>query len=352
MDTQLRNAPPNRFKQLLSTSVLSLYVVQLLGSCGPVPAQDDARALAKASAQLNGATSLTLPASTVLPTETVNGVATGLTVGRLDVSLDGAATYALPLWVPPGRAGIQPSLTLSYNSRGGNGLLGMGWAVSGFSRITRCNPSLDGAGKRLPIQFTQADDLCLDGARLVLITGTAGAIGATYRTEIDTFSQVKVTDADANGPKQFEVRARDGQVLTYGGYGGAAEGSVLEGSRVIVTPVPPSEVSATYDGAPRVRYAWSVSKVEDRSGNFMRVLYTRAETNAAVEQIPAAIEYTGSSNVPQLQPLRRVTFHYEGRPDADVHYVSGLKLRSSQRLLRISMSAPVDSQGRGGGLAG
>ncbi|RKG83990.1 hypothetical protein D7W82_23580 [Corallococcus sp. CA049B] len=346
MNTQFRNAAPNRLKQLLSTSVLALYVVQLMGSCSPVPAQDDARALAGASARLNGATSLTLPASTILPTETVNGVASGLTVGRLDVSLDGAATYALPLWVPPGRAGIQPSLTLSYNSRGGNGLLGMGWSVSGFSSITRCHPSLDGAGKRLPIQFTQADDLCLDGARLVLITGSVGAIGATYRTEIDTFSQVKVTDADANGPKQFEVRTRDGQVLTYGGYGGAAEGSVLEGSRVLVSAVPPSWVSATYNGAPRVRYAWSVSKVEDRSGNFMRVLYTRTETDAAVEQVPSAIEYTGStSTVPQLQPLRRVTFHYVGRPDADVHYVSGLKLRSSQRLLKISMSAPVDSQG-------
>ncbi|RKH68732.1 RHS repeat-associated core domain-containing protein [Corallococcus aberystwythensis] len=346
MDTQIKNAPPNRFKQLLSTSVLSLYVVQLMGSCGPVAAPDDARALAKASAQLNGATSLTLPASTVLPTETVNGVATGLTLGRLDVSLDGAATYALPLWVPPGRAGIQPSLTLSYNSRGGNGLMGMGWSVSGFSGITRCNPSLDGAGKRLPIQFTQADDLCLDGARLVLITGTAGAVGARYRTEIDTFSQVTVLDADANGPKQFEVRTRDGRILTYGGYGGAAEGSVVEGPRVIVSAVPPSSVSATYTGAPRVRLAWSISKVEDRSGNFMRVLYTRTETGAAVEQVPSAIEYTGSTaTVPQLQPLRRVTFHYEARPDSDFHYVAGLKLRSSQRLFKISMAAPVDSQG-------
>ncbi|MCY1044145.1 hypothetical protein OV208_22700 [Corallococcus sp. bb12-1] len=343
METDLRNSGSRRSKQFLASSVLALYLVQVLSSCGPLPVEDARRA---ASSHLDGATSLTLPASTVLPTETVNGVATGLTVGRLDVSTDGAATYALPLWVPPGRAGIQPSPTLSYNSRGGNGLLGMGWSVSGFSRITRCNPSLDGAGKRLPLQFTQADDLCLDGARLVLITGTAGSIGAKYRTEIDSFSQVTVTDADAHSPKQFEVRTRDGQILTYGGYGGAAEGSVVEGSRVIVSAVPPSWVSATYTGAPRVRYAWSVSKVEDRSGNFMRVLYTRTENDSAVEQVPSSIEYTGSTaTVPQLQPLRRVSFHYEDRPDADVHYVAGLKLRSSQRLTHISMAAPVDSQG-------
>ncbi|RKH45243.1 RHS repeat-associated core domain-containing protein [Corallococcus sicarius] len=345
MGTEFRKSEPRHSKQFLATFVLAFYVVQLMGSCGPIPAEEGTRAMSAASARLTGETSLTLPASTVLPTETVNGVATGLTLGRLDVSSDGAAAYALPLWVPPGRAGIQPSPTLSYNSRGGNGLLGMGWSVSGFSRITRCNPSLDGAGKRLSLQFNQADDLCLDGARLVLITGTAGAIGARYRTEIDTFSQVTVTDADAHSPKQFEVRTRDGRILTYGGYGGTAEGSVVEGPRVIVSAVPPSWVSATYTGAPRVRYAWSVSKVEDRSGNFMQVRYTRTESDSAVEQVPSAIEYTGSTTVPQLQPLRRVTFHYESRPDADVHYVAGLKLKSSQRLTHISMVAPVDSQG-------
>src|SRR3982750_3274482 len=50
----------------------------------------------------------------------------------------GASTYSIPLVLPPGRAGMQPSLTLSYNSRRGDGLAGMGWALEGLSTIHRC----------------------------------------------------------------------------------------------------------------------------------------------------------------------------------------------------------------------
>ncbi len=82
------------------------------------------------------------------------------------VSLDGAAQISIPLWVPPGRRGLQPSLALSYSSRAGNGPLGAGWSLSGVSAITACRrtPSADGAyGGRYP------DRLCLDGQRLVEI---------------------------------------------------------------------------------------------------------------------------------------------------------------------------------------
>ncbi|NOK11035.1 RHS repeat-associated core domain-containing protein [Corallococcus exercitus] len=341
MDTQLRNAAPNRLKQLLSTSVLALYVVQLMGSCGPVPAQDDTRTLAKASAQLNGATSLTLPASTVVPTEKVDGYATGLTMGRLDVTSDGAATYALPFWVPPGRAGMQPSVGLSYSSRGGNGPVGVGWSLSGYSRISRCAPAMAKAGRRLPVSFTSTDDLCLDGSRLVLVDGTAWAVGARYRTEVDTFSQVTITEADANGPRQFEVRDRGGRILTYGGYGDAAEGSVLEGDRVRLTAAPSSGVSVTYE-ASRVRYAWAVSRVEDRSGNFMRMMYTLISQDHAVEQLLSKIDYTGALWSPELQPLRSINFLYSGMRQ-DVQYISGLKIRTSMRLDRVEMWAPTET---------
>ncbi len=38
-------------------------------------------------------------------------------------------TTSVPLLVPPGRHGMQPALTLSYESSGGNDWVGMGWKL-------------------------------------------------------------------------------------------------------------------------------------------------------------------------------------------------------------------------------
>ena len=57
----------------------------------------------------------------------------------------GAATYSFPIWTPPGRGGLQPSVSLSYNSQtvdGANkqtqaGIPGMGWSLSAKMGVTR-----------------------------------------------------------------------------------------------------------------------------------------------------------------------------------------------------------------------
>ena len=41
----------------------------------------------------------------------------------------GRATTAIPLAVPPGRHGMQPSLGLTYSSSGRNGWVGVGWSL-------------------------------------------------------------------------------------------------------------------------------------------------------------------------------------------------------------------------------
>ena len=75
----------------------------------------------------------------------------------------GAATYSIPLAVPPGTAGLAPALSLNYSSQGSNGRLGMGWSLGGLSSIHRCSKTIaqDGVPARVrhqPALFGRFDD--------------------------------------------------------------------------------------------------------------------------------------------------------------------------------------------------
>jgi hypothetical protein len=66
----------------------------------------------------------------------------GATAGEIGVSTSGASTYAVPIAVQPGTTGLQPKLTLQYDSLAGNGPAGMGWTIGGVAVIARCPTSL------------------------------------------------------------------------------------------------------------------------------------------------------------------------------------------------------------------
>ena len=55
-------------------------------------------------------------------TPTGNSAEVGVTEGQLAVSLSGAATYNIPIQVPPGLNGVVPQLSLNYSSQSGNGI--------------------------------------------------------------------------------------------------------------------------------------------------------------------------------------------------------------------------------------
>ena len=86
----------------------------------------------------------------------------GAIQGSFAVSSTGEASYPIPLMVPPGAAGMQPSLGVSYNSASGDGMLGMGFSLSGLSAITRCARTMAQDGEIRSVRYDQKDALCLD----------------------------------------------------------------------------------------------------------------------------------------------------------------------------------------------
>lgn len=139
----------------------------------------------------------------------------GATPGTFKVSETGAATYTIPIAVPPGTAGMEPKLSLVYNSQSGNGPLGVGWSLAGLSTIHRCPMTIAQDGVKGGINYDSNDRYCLDGQRLVAISGTYGADGTEYRTETESHTRIISYGTAGNGPASFKARTKDGQIIEY-----------------------------------------------------------------------------------------------------------------------------------------
>lgn len=138
------------------------------------------------------------------------------TEGFLSVSSTGGANYEVPIEVPPGIKGVQPAISLGYNSQEGNGIAGYGWNINGISVITRIPSSNYHDGVIDGIDFDNLDRFALDGQRLILKSGNYGANGAIYQTE--NYSNIKVESKGTStyGPSYFIVQYPDGSKAYYG----------------------------------------------------------------------------------------------------------------------------------------
>src|SRR6185503_20954691 len=126
-------------------------------------------------------------------TETATESSPGALAGSFGVNARGVATYTIPIVVPPGRAGMEPAVSLDYSGRSPNGILGMGWSIGGLSAISRCPKIAAEDGWAVGVTYGDADRFCLDGRLLVLAKpGTYGAPGTEYRTELDTFDKIEL----------------------------------------------------------------------------------------------------------------------------------------------------------------
>jgi hypothetical protein len=239
------------------------------------------------------------------------------TPGQFDVGPSGAASYTVPIAVPPGTGGMAPSLALAYNSQGGNGLLGMGWNLSGLSAITRCPQTLVQDGIKAGINYDANDKYCLDGQRLVAISGGYGANATEYRTEGESYSRIISYGGNGYGPQWFEVWTKSGQIIEFGN---TADSAIEAQGKVAIR-------------------VWAVNKVSDTKGNYLTVTYT--EDNPNGQYYPSHIDYTGNATA-GLVPYNSVQFIYAARPDITPMYDGGSLIKNTVRLSNVQTHAQVN----------
>jgi hypothetical protein len=262
----------------------------------------------------------------------------GAVPGGGTVTPAGEYRYRIPIEVPPGRAGIAPSLALVYSSRGKNGHLGVGWQIEGLSEITRCPRTFAVDRVSDGVRLDDHDALCLDGHALVgLGPGKLdGCGGEEYRTEDDTFARI-LSCGRGNAIRWFRVYTKDGRIHDY--------------TPIAIPSASMSAPTAPGDNPPggTVNFTWPLAVDRDRAGNAIHYQYGTAiqpfggNVPPAVEYYPTEIDYTFQDTT-QEQGLRSIRFDYlpagSQRPDPSFSYVAGVRVNVTQRLAAIEAWAP------------
>ncbi len=248
--------------------------------------------------------------------------AAGNIQGSFAVSSNGEATYSMPLLVPPGRMGMQPTLSISYASSAGDGILGMGFSLAGLSVVSRCPQNMAQDQHIRGVRYDTNDALCLDGKRLVAVGEDNGVI--EYRTFPDTFTKVLSFPGSnpAKGPATFKAFMRSGLILDYGG-------------SVDTMPL----------GRKGVIRSWLVKRASDRNENTIDYKYEYDQQDVSMEgaytteYAPSRISYTGHQNT---LPSRAVKFNYGSKASTDVRklFAGGMELKSSRQLMSVEMLGP------------
>ena len=224
----------------------------------------------------------------------------GKTPGKYEVTSNGQFTYEIPISIPSGIGGIEPKLTIAYNSGNGNGLLGYGFDLKGLSIISRAPRNLFNDNISDVIRFDKSDRFTLDGARLQLVK--AGNNYREYRTEHNTFSRIIAYGTEA-APFRFVVYSKAGIIYEY-------------------KPL-------TQDSK---NLFWPLVKVTDTCGNYYTISYNNYGNN---EVVPSCISYTGNNRT-GTSPSNSITFATTSI-SRSVSYIGGEKYLHNKAIKSISV---------------
>ncbi|XAY07766.1 hypothetical protein DSM112329_04656 [Paraconexibacter sp. AEG42_29] len=216
-----------------------------------------------------------------------------------EASPSGDAELTLPMSIPAGRGGVQPDLTLGYNSSGGPGWVGTGWDLdlgsievdTGFG-VPRYDEDLETETYTL-----DGDQLAPNAIRTEFLPRDRGRADFTRR--VDTEGDLIIRHGDDPTDYWWEVRDKLGGIRWYGGY---PDTGGFDGVRVPGRDLDERAVLRTKPGGPI--YRWGLTAVRDVGVNLMRIRYQkvsgervgRDQESRGTQMYPREVLYTARSD--------------------------------------------------------
>jgi YD repeat-containing protein len=227
------------------------------------------------------------------------GLGDGQSGGTISPDLfTGVLSYDVPIVVPPGRHGVEPNLSLTYNNTNtDNPSLGTGWALELGAVERRTKNELNYSG----------DDYLLrpaGGGSEDLIATSPGV----YRDKTggQFFRVTKLTAPD--GKPYFQVTDKSGRISRFGYTAASRQDNPADATQI---------------------FRWGLDQVTDLEGNSMTISYTKTPLNTSYQGqlYPAQIAYSGNT----------VTFYPELRPNAPDMFNLNFKVNTAYRIKTIDV---------------
>ena len=211
----------------------------------------------------------------------------------------GTASYRVDVKVPSGTAGLQPSVSLAYNSGSGNGPFGLCWSWEPMTIRRRTS-------KGIPT-YGDSDVFTLDGAELVPLSD------GSWRRKIETDWARVMRSGDG-----WEVRERNG---TRHRLGATSASRVARGG------------ADAFDET----FAWHVEETRDVHGNVIEWRYETFPDSPGLVY-PSRILWGAAESAAR----HAVVFIWEQREDSFTSCLSGFPVTTGRRCREIR----VESEGR------
>jgi len=262
----------------------------------------------------------------------------------------GDGTVDFPITLPPGRAGLQPNLSVSYNNNGSSGIVGQGWDINVpvISVDTRFGvPTYD--------PDYETESYLLNGEEIMILPsffwGSGGFLPhrsggqqlrvpeAVFIPKVQSSFSTIVRKGDSPSNYYWEIWDKSGTKYTYGN-------SYANGPSNFHSPILRSDIIS----ADAKRAKWYLSNVIDKNNNEINYAYETRNVPTSgtfkdgmevrVKRIDYNINRDFITNIEENNRGYSVFFNYTNgtRSDAQTNYRYGFKENNTSLLDKIIVS--------------